>query len=113
MIQNLPKLSCEFEGGKLANHHLDSITLMTATRVYSQYAFIFVLFVAQKKQFSMFFSEWILHKNAETFLKQELFHQEGVDVIIHNLALAIKQNFDQTDQTEVFILLPCYWEKLS
>lgn len=64
-------------GGKLACHHHDSIALLIAARAYSQYAFIFVLFLAQIKQFPMFFSEWILHKNAETLLKQELFHQRG------------------------------------
>ena len=65
---------------------------MIAMRTYSQYAFIFVLFLAQIKQFSMFFSEWVLHKNAVIFLKQQLFHQKAVHVIIHNLALGIEQN---------------------
>ena len=81
-----------FDGGKLACHHRDSIALLIAARAYSQYAFIFVLFLAQIKQFPMFFSEWILHKNAETLLKQELFHQEAMHVTVHNLALGIKQD---------------------
>lgn len=73
---------------------------MIATRTYSQYAFTFVVFLAQIKQFSMFFSGWILHKNAVTFLKQQLFHQEAGHVIINNLALGINRT--------VFNLLPCY-----